>query len=292
MGAIESILSDVPNLWLGNGSRFDGAKIFQSRRPIVVLDSGVGGLTVVRELEKLVKNADILYVADNDWFPYGSRGGTEIARRMEKLLEKICMEVTPSAIVIACNTASVAIMDRGIEKIRHNCFLVTPKISEAVEISKRKNIVILATAGTLKSRQVLLDIARGRMIARIWPIAAQSLVALSEAKLAGEDSKEEDFARLINLSLSEKQRLSVDTVVLGCTHFPHLIDDLRWLFPTVENWIDPASEVAQRVVASGRMVGSVGEVLKVSTFTSNCNAAKYFQVFQISGFGLISSSLV
>ncbi|WP_433736280.1 glutamate racemase [Pseudomonas putida] len=286
MNTLGSAWSNIPKLWLGNGSRFDGVQVLKTRRPVVVFDSGVGGLTVVRELERLVPNANILYVADNDWFPYGSKTGSDVAQRVEQLLEALCTKLDPEAIVVACNTASVAIVDHCTENFRRKCFLVTPQINEAVDASKTKCIVLLATAGTLKSSHVIQAMARSKMSAKVWPIATQLLVALAEAMLAGEEASFESFEELICLHLTEEQRLSVDTVVLGCTHFPLLIDGLRRVFPAADNWIDPARKVALQVVASTKLESEfTGKVSKVATFTRGCDATKYQQVFLKNGFG-------
>ncbi|HEF4763043.1 TPA: glutamate racemase [Pseudomonas putida] len=285
MGTLGSASLNTPKLWLGTGSRFDEAQWPEFRRPIVIFDSGVGGLTVVRELEKLAPNNNILYVADNDWFPYGNKTGSDIAQRFEKLLDELCTKVDPEAIVVACNTASVAIVDHGTENLRRKCFLVTPQINEAVDASKTKCIVFLATAGTLNSNHVIHALARSKMSARVWPIATQVLVMLAEAMLAGEEVNFENVEKLICLHLTNEQRLSVDTVVLGCTHFPLLIDGLRKIFPAAYNWIDPARAVASQVVTSiGTESESTGEISKVATFTSECKAVKYCQVFSRNGF--------
>ncbi|VVP65011.1 Glutamate racemase [Pseudomonas fluorescens] len=282
---MNSPLSNTPKLWLGNGSRFDEMQMLKSKRPIVVVDSGVGGLTVVRELEKLIPNANILYLADNAWFPYGSKTGADVVQRVEKLLDGLCTKVEPEAIVVACNTASVAIVDHGAENLRHKCFLVTPQINEAVDASKTKCIAFLATAGTLKSNHVIQSIARSRVNAAVWPIATQTLVTLAEEMLAGGEVSFEDFEELICLYLTEEQRLSIDTVVLGCTHFPLLIDGLRRVFPAADNWIHSARKVALQVVASTDITSdSIDEVSKVATYTRESDAVKYHQVFSMNGF--------
>lgn len=287
MNTYNSNLATTPVFWLGDETTFDGAQMFKSNRPIVVFDSGVGGLTVARHLEQLNPEANILYVADNDWFPYGSRTGRALAYRVQQLLDQLCALINPSAIVVACNTASIAIIEFGLDQLRHNCFLVTPPISDAVSISDKKNIVLLATPSTLESRYVIREIAKARMRARVWPIATQGLVTLSEARLAGEEVSFASFAELINNYLTEEQRLSIDTVILGCTHFPHLIDDLRKIFQNAYNWVDPAKKVALQVVALTKIKSEPAVPFKIVTYTSKHDAVKYHQVFSRNGFGLL-----
>jgi glutamate racemase len=283
----KSNLTATQNFWLGDETTFYGTQLFDSNRPIVVFDSGVGGLTVARQLEQLNPDANILYLADNDWFPYGSKTGPAVAQRVQYLFDQLRALIIPSAIVVACNTASIAIIEYGLDQPRHNFFLVTPPIRDAVNISNNKNIVFLATPSTLESRHVIQEISKARMRARVWPIATQGLVSLCESRLAGEDANFASFAELIDTYLIEKQRLSVDTVILGCTHFPHLIDDLRKIFPNTDNWIDPAKRVALQVVASTKIKSEPTTPLKIVIYTNKHGAVKYHRVFSRNGFGLL-----
>lgn len=287
MDAHNSTLATTPKFWLGDETALDGAQFINSNRPIVVFDSGVGGLTVARQLEKLLPDANILYVADNDWFPYGNKTGSAVAQRVQQLFDELCTQISPSAIVVACNTASIAIIESGLDQFRHNCFLVTPPIDEALETSEKKNIVLLATPSTLESRHITQKITKAKMHARIWPIATQALVTLSETKLSGENTNFDGFAELIDNHLTKEQRLSVDTVILGCTHFPHLIDDLRKIFPTAENWIDPAKKLASQVAfLTKKKAASINSPFKITTFTSKHGLTKYHKVFSNNGFSI------
>jgi len=278
----------APIFWRGNETAFDGGKLFNSKRPIVVLDSGVGGLTIARQLEQLIPDASILYVADNDWFPYGSKPGTAIAQRVQQLFEQICAQVNPLALVVACNTASIAIIEQDFNQLIQNCFLVTPPIKDAIETSNKKNIVLLATPGTVDSKHISQEIAFARMRGQIWPIATQSLVTLCESRLAGQTPSFARFAEFIDNQLPTKQRLSIDTVILGCTHFPHLINDLRKIFPSVENWVDPAKKVALQITFAAKTeIMPTHLPLRAVTFTSKQGATNYQQIFCKYGFSAI-----
>lgn len=271
--------------WLSDEAAFDGSRLFNSTRPLVVVDSGVGGLTLARQLEHLLPDASILYVVDNDWFPYGSKSGSAVAQRVHQLFDQLCAQVNPLALVVACNTASIAIIEHNLDQLIHRCFLVTPPIADALEVSENKNIVLLATPGTVESKYIGREIAIAKMRAKIWPIASQSLVTLSETRLAGEETSFARFAELVDNHLTTQQRLSIDTVILGCTHFPHLIDDLRTIFPNVENWIDPAKKIAQQITSLIKPnAAPINLPLKTVTFTSNQGATAYQQVFSENGF--------
>ncbi|MGN8344214.1 glutamate racemase [Pseudomonas sp. SMV71] len=273
-------------LWLGDETMFDGLQL-STIHPIIIVDSGIGGLTVARQLEQLNPKTHILYVADNEWFPYGNKSRLVVAQRIQLLIDSLCTWVKPSAIVVACNTASVAIIENNLDKIWINFLLTTPPIVDAADISESKNIVLLATPGTVKSRYVIQKIAETNGRARIWSIATQSLVKLSEARLAGEDVSLASFAKLIANYLTEEQRLSVDTLILGCTHFPHLIDDLRNIFPNVHNWVDPAKKTAIQAASLIKISDSSYRTpLRMAIFTSKQNVTKYHQIFAKCGFSL------
>jgi glutamate racemase len=291
MDAPNRVLPISSPFWLGDGTLFDGSQLLSVKRLIVVFDSGVGGLTVARQIEELMPEADILYIVDNEWFPYGNKAGAAVATRLEQLIDRLNAETNPSAIIIACNTASTAMIGCGMDKVRNNCFLLTPPIDEAVDTSKNKNIVLLATGGTLKSKHVIQKIAEAGRRARIWPIATQSLVTLSEAKLAGEAASFAGFYESIADCLTEDERAAVDTVVLGCTHFPHLTDELRKVFTNAENWIDPARKMARQVASVIKNSGDLTPVpVRIVVFTSKVGVRKYHQVFSRNGFGAIRNS--
>jgi len=222
---------------------------------------------------------------DNDWFPYGSKSGSAVAKRVQQLFDQLCAQVNPLALVVACNTASIAIIEHGLDPLIQRCFLVTPPIADALEVSENKNIVLLATHGTVESQYISQEIAITKMRAKIWPIASQSLVTLSETRLAGKETNFVRFAKLVDNHLTSQQRLSIDTVILGCTHFPHLIDDLRTIFPYVKNWIDPAKKIALQITSLVKTkTVPINLPLKTVTFTSNQGATAYQQVFLKNGF--------
>lgn len=273
------------SFWLDDNNKLYSSQGLSAKRPIVVLDSGVGGLTLCRQLELLLPEVSILYVVDNEWFPYGSKSGAAIFQRVQHLIDQLYAQIRPLAIVVACNTASVAIKDYGLEQCVQHCFLITPPLEDAVEITCKKNIVLLATPGTLKSEYIrrAVDVTRSR--ANIWPIAAQPLVALSEARLAGQVANFASFSKLVDDHLTTKQRYSIDTVILGCTHFPHLINELEVMFPSVQNWLDPAKKVSMQVASAVKKKhASIIQPLKTVIFTSKQDITGYRKVFSNNGF--------
>ena len=274
-----------PGFWFDDEAVFNDAQGFRSERPIVVLDSGVGGLTVVRQLERLIPGASILYIVDNDWYPYGRKTGSAVAGRVQQLFDQLCNKVKPSAFVLACNTASIALREHGFEPRNHHVFSVVPPIKEAIELSVSKHIILLATPGTVESNYVSNKVAGARIHARLWSMAAQSLVALSERKLSGRKPDFKGFSDWVGDQLTTRERLSVDTVILGCTHFPHLIDELIEIFPSVEHWVDPAYKIALEIFALvGARFTSTHRPAKAAIFTRQRGASHYQQVLRKNGF--------
>lgn len=256
--------------WPNDNAVLDSRQLLDSPyRPVVVLDSGVGGLTLVRQLEQLAPEVSILYVADNAWFPYGSKPVAAVACRVQQLLDQVCTRVDPLAVVIACNTASIALIDHGRVPFTKGHFLVTPPLKEAVQASANGKIALLATPGTIKSKSISTALAKARTRAQVWPIAAQRLVELSEYKLAAQATSPACLSELIDSHLPTAQRLEIDTVILGCTHFPHLLGDLQTLFPSAATWIDPAKEVALQIASSIKInLSTLGPPARTVIFTS------------------------
>ncbi|WP_166362292.1 glutamate racemase [Pseudomonas akapageensis] len=275
----------LPQFCLGDGSSLDSGVSFGSRRPVVIFESGVGGLTVAKHILKLMPNTDLLYVADNLWFPYGSKPGSAIARRVKLLFDELRLLVNPQAIVVACNTASVAISNAGSAAEKGDCIRISPPVVEAAHLSLSKKIVILATSSTLENSAIKDAIAAERQHAAVWPIASQIMVGLAEMKLAGGQVEVYKLAELVSKHLSDEERKSVDTVLLGCTHFPHLVEELRQVFPAALNWVDPAYHVALELQARiEHQTSHTERPARLAAFTSVEGVREYSQVFLDNGF--------
>lgn len=293
MATLHARDSIATTAWQGDEAVFDGSQWLNCKcRPVVVLDSGVGGLTLVRQLERLLPTVSILYVADNQWFPYGSKSSTAVADRVRQLFDHVCTLVNPLALVIACNTASIAILEHGPKPLPQRYFLVTPPLEEALQVSAQGKIVLLATPGTLGSKNIRSKLANVSRRARIWGIATQSLVTLSESKLSGKATPLTCFSALVDRHLTTQQRLAIDTVILGCTHFPHLVEDLKTVFPSASNWIDPAKKVALQIASALRSTLSPSAApLRAAIFTGSLGNTNYPQIFFNHGFRATHSFL-
>jgi glutamate racemase len=214
--------------------------------PILFFDSGVGGLSVLAPTRKLLPNAPIVYAADSAGFPYGKRTEAEIASRVPALLGRLVERFRPRLAVIACNTASTIALDHARSALNLPIVGTVPAIKPAAEVSKTRVIGVLGTEATV--RQPYVDDLAAKFASDCTLIrhGSPELVELAEAKLAGEEVSLEAVKAaaqpMFDLPAGEK----IDTVVLACTHFPLLGDELRQAFPHV-TCVDGGAGIARRI---------------------------------------------
>ncbi|MBT8142536.1 MAG: glutamate racemase [Gammaproteobacteria bacterium] len=188
--------------------------------PIGVLDSGLGGLTVVKAIQKQMPGEDIIYIADNKYLPYGDRSREEIIDRAHRLCE-FYSAYPVKAIVMACNTATAAAIKHCREHFDLPIIGVEPGIKPACEITQTGNIGVLATAGTLRSQKYA---NLRNLVGKDVKVFEQACVGLVQA-IEDEYPDFSETRTLLRLYLDEFKNNQVDTVVLGCTHYP-LIEQL------------------------------------------------------------------
>jgi glutamate racemase len=212
--------------------------------PILFFDSGVGGLSVLEPTRKLLPNAPIVYTADSAGFPYGKRTEAEIASRVPALLGRLVERFRPRLAVIACNTASTIALDHVRSALDLPVVGTVPAIKPAAEISKSRVIGVLGTEATV--RQPYVDDLALRFAADCTIIrhGSPELVELAEAKLAGEETSVDAVRAAARPMFEADDR--IDTVVLACTHFPLLEEELRAAFPNI-TYVDGGPGIARRI---------------------------------------------
>ena len=214
--------------------------------PILFFDSGVGGLSVLEPTRVLLPTAPIVYVADSAGYPYGKRSEAEIASRVPALLGRLVERFHPRLAVIACNTASTIALDHARSALDLPVVGTVPAIKPAAEVSKTRVIGVLGTEATV--RQPYVDNLASEFAADCTLIrhGSPELVDLAEAKLAAETVSAEDVKSAIQPMFDADGGDRIDTVVLACTHFPLLEDELRIAFPRV-GWIHGGPGIARRI---------------------------------------------
>jgi glutamate racemase len=217
---------------------------------ILVFDSGLGGLTVLREIVAARPDAHYVYVADDAFFPYGHHGENEIIARVVPLVGELIAAHAPDLIVIACNTASTLVMSHLRSAYRVPFVGTVPAIKPACAQSKTKRVSVLGTRGTVQreyTRALIRDFAQD---CGVTLVGSPELASLAEAALNGNEVSDAAIAAelapcFVGDPADETAR--TDTVVLACTHYPLLLDRLIRLAPWQVSWIDPAPAIARRV---------------------------------------------
>ena len=195
-----------------------------SSRPIGVMDSGVGGISVLKHICALLPQESLIYFADSKYAPYGNKTPAEITARCFEIADFLIAKDV-KALVVACNTATAAAIDAMREKYSLPIIGMEPAVKPAAEASKNGVIGVLATVGTLKSAQfaALLE-SYGRNV----KVVTQACVGLVECIERGELNTPETKA-LIRQYTTPLLAEGADTIVLGCTHYPfvaHLIREV------------------------------------------------------------------
>ena len=217
---------------------------------ILVFDSGLGGLTVLREIVATRPDAHYVYVADDAFFPYGHHTEDEIIARVVPLIGELIAAHTPDLVVIACNTASTLVMSHLRERYTVPFVGTVPAIKPACAQSKTKRVSVLGTKGTVQreyTRALIRDFAQG---CEVTLVGSAELASLAEAALSGTEVSDAGISAelapcFVGDSAADPAR--TDTIVLACTHYPLLMDRLVRLAPWKVDWIDPAPAIARRV---------------------------------------------
>src|ERR1700748_1337943 len=209
---------------------------------ILVFDSGLGGLTVLREIVAARQDAHFVYVADDAFFPYGHHSEDEIIARVVPLVGELIERHAPDLVVIACNTASTLVMAHLRAAYTVPFVGTVPAIKPACAQSKTRRVSVLGTKGTVQreyTRALIRDFAQG---CEVTLIGSPELAALAEAALSGNEVGDpEILAELAPCFVGDRDNPSdrTDTVVLACTHYQLLMDRLIRLASWPVDWIDP-----------------------------------------------------
>jgi len=217
-----------------------------ARQSILVFDSGLGGLTVYREVAATRPAADFLYVADDAAFPYGALAEPALVERVTALLGELLEAHRPDLVVIACNTASTIVLPRLRKEFALPFVGTVPAIKPACAASVTKQVSVLGTEATVRreyTRALIRDYAQDCVVTLV---GAKALAGYAEAELHGAPVGDAALRGEIAPCFRDGNGRT-DTIVLACTHYPLLIDRLRQLAPWPVNFIDPAPAIARRV---------------------------------------------
>lgn len=257
---------------------------------VLIFDSGIGGLTVLREARVLMPERRFIYVADDAAFPYGNWEEAELLEHMSQLFDRLVREWQPEIIVIACNTASTLAIARLRADHPEQVFVGTvPAIKPAAERTRSGLVSVLATPGTVR-RQYTRDLIHqyaGRCEVNL--VGSTGLAALAEQYMRGRMVDEAAVAAEIAPCFIERDGKRTDIVVLACTHYPFLVNRMRKMAPWPVDWIDTSEAIARRAASLIEPLPTAmerGEVLEddVAIFTGGEPDAVTAKLLR--GFGL------
>lgn len=238
---------------------------------IAVFDSGVGGLSIYQEIKQHCPDNDIIYIADNAAYPYGTKSETQLVQRVDTVIQQLVAQFDITILIVACNSASTLVLPPLRQRYNFPIVGVVPAIKPAARISPSKKIGLLATCGTINRPYTDDLIQQFAQDCDVIRIGSTELVELAERKLRGESLSQAHFLPIVHPFLSA----SVDTVVLACTHFPLLKEELRHAAPTIQHWVDSGYAIAQRVksllLLETNQQNSVEETTHHAVFTADTN---------------------
>lgn len=213
-----------------------------SSQPIGVMDSGVGGISVLKHIHALLPHENLLYMADSKYAPYGNRTSEEITARCFAIADFLITQ-NVKALVVACNTATAAAIDAMRKKYTLPIIGMEPAVKPAAEASKNGVVGVLATVGTLKSAQfaALLE-SYGRNV----KVVTQACVGLVECVERGELDTPNTKA-LIRQYCAPLLTEGADTLVLGCTHYPFVKQAIGEIVGDKITLIDTGAAVAKQL---------------------------------------------
>ena len=214
----------------------------------LVFDSGVGGLTIADELKRAAPHWIVDYAADSGFFPYGVKTDEELRARLPGLCAALVDAAKPDVLVIACNTASTLSLADIRARVGVPVVGTVPAIKPAAEMTHSGVIGLLATPGTVH-RAYLDDLERqfaaGKTVIRR---GSAGLVDLAERKVRGQAIDPEQVAQLVRAIFESPLGERIDVLVLACTHFPLIRDEIAAACPLHVKLIDTGAAVARQAL--------------------------------------------
>lgn len=250
-----------------------------SQQPIGVFDSGIGGLSTLKAIRRQLPDEDFLYVADLAWSPYGNRSAKTLRRRSEQLCRFLVARHC-KAIVIACNTATAAAAAHLRALWSLPIIGVEPGIKPATTGKPGSVVAVLATERTLASDKFRFLLQQFSAQATVIPQPCPGLASAIEEGMDATQRRRSLLRQFIEPLLARQ----VDTLVLGCTHYPLISDEIRNLAPSVR-LIDTSDAIALQVVRqleANHIVNREGKPGSCRFFTSPGESRKTGNLAQLS----------
>lgn len=216
-------------------------------KPLLVFDSGIGGLTVLREARVLMPERGFVYVADDAAFPYGVWEEDALRERLLSLFAQLIETYQPEICIVACNTAFTLAGAALRAEFPDMTFVGTvPAIKPAAERTRSGLVSVLATPGTVKRAYTRDLIQSFASQCHVRLVGSENLARMAEAWIRGEPVSDEAVLAEISPCFIEEEGRRTDIVVLACTHYPFMANVFRRLAPWPVDWLDPAEAIARQ----------------------------------------------
>lgn len=240
-------------------------------KPILFFDSGIGGLTIMRAARLKLPNCQFIYVGDDAYFPYGEKTSEQLKQHILKLFDTLIEHFNPYLCVIACNTASTLILPELRASFPQCLFVGTvPAIKLASKNTHSGLISVLATPATVKRDYTYNLINNYAQNCKVNLVGAEHLAVLSEKYIRTNEVDKELLRKEIAPAFINEDNRFTDIIVLACTHYPFLINEMRNIAPWPVDWLDPSEAIANRikVLLSEEYVCSATTKKDLAYFTS------------------------
>lgn len=213
----------------------------------LIFDSGVGAISIAREIRQLLPGLTLHFGIDNGFYPYGNKSEEALRPRIVAVAGAMMAASGADILVVGCNTASTLALPQLREALTKPVVGVVPAVKPAAAASQTRTIALIATEGTVNrnyTRELIEQFANGN---RVINVPAPELVRLAEAKLRGETIGAADLEPVLHRIFHTAGGDKVDIAVLACTHFPLLRDELDRFAPRHIQWLDSGAAIARRV---------------------------------------------
>lgn len=251
------------------------------QQPIGVFDSGVGGLSILRHLQAQLPAEQFIYLADQAHVPYGSRSVEEIIQFSQGITQ-FFLQQKCKMIVVACNTASAAALDQLRQQFTLPFIGMEPAVKPAASQTESGKVGILATGGTFASERYTRLTAQYAKGVAVWEDPCPGLVPEIEAGRLHSSA----VHQILQHALTPMLAAGVDTVVLGCTHYPFVLPQVQKIVGTAVSIIDPAPAVARQtaqVLQRHGLLAPLQQPGSVRFFTTGTVESFASQIWQLLG---------
>lgn len=252
----------------------------KSAPTVLIFDSGVGGLSILSAIRHRLPAAKLVFASDNAAYPYGTKSEAQLVPRVLNVVQHLLQETSADMVVIACNTASTVVLPSLRQTLTIPVIGVVPAIKPAVQMTQTQHIGVLATPATVERAYTHDLIAQFASQQQVSLLGSAELVDIAEQKLHANFVDKQALQRVIEPFLMQTK---MDAIVLACTHFPLLMNELDDVFQQHQRsvqWVDSAQGIANRVHSLWQSIS--GDAMLSELVNSGGHIAMFTKAVELS----------